>query len=61
MIKNPTVLNGIRDVVAMTSPLAVTTVGFLVARQQAISLQPLAAAPNSGYIWRRVFLRNRRP
>ena len=60
MMKNTAMLAGLRDVVAVTSPLAYTTVGFLMARQEGISLKPLTAEPG-GYIWRRVFLKNRRP
>ncbi|MCX5788657.1 MAG: hypothetical protein NTX64_09180 [Elusimicrobia bacterium] len=36
-----------------------TAVSFQLARQQVVSLLPLCAAPNSGYIWKRVFLRGK--
>ena len=36
-----------------------TSVSFLLARQQVISLMPLSPAPNPGYAWRRVFLKGK--
>ena len=36
-----------------------TSVSFLLARQQVISLMPLSPAPNPGYVWRRVFLKGK--
>ncbi len=34
-----------------------TSVSFLLARQQVISLMPLCPSPNPGYVWKRVFLK----
>ena len=36
-----------------------TTIGFLMDRQQGIDLAPAGPA-NSGYVWKRVFLRKAR-
>ncbi|MBI4422702.1 MAG: hypothetical protein HY554_03180 [Elusimicrobia bacterium] len=36
-----------------------TSVSFLLARQQVISLMPLCPSPNPGYVWKRVFLKGR--
>ena len=37
-----------------------TTIGFLMDRQQVIDLAPAGPAANSGYVWKRVFLRKAR-
>lgn len=34
-----------------------TTVSFLSDRQQVINLRPIVPASNTGYVWKRVFLR----
>ena len=36
-----------------------TTISFLSDRQQVINLAPILPASNSGYVWKRVFLRGR--
>ena len=36
-----------------------TAVSFQLARRQVVSLMPLCAAPNTGYVWRRVFLKGK--
>ncbi|MBI4375927.1 MAG: hypothetical protein HY549_05695 [Elusimicrobia bacterium] len=37
-----------------------TTIGFLVDRRQVIDVSPMASS-KAGYIWKRVFLRGKRP
>ena len=38
-----------------------TTVSFLVDRRQAVDLAPAGARFGSAYVWRRVFLKGKRP
>ena len=56
MIKSQAMLTGVRE----ATTLMETTIGFLIARQQFIRLTPLAEASRPGYIWRKVFLKDRR-
>jgi hypothetical protein len=37
-----------------------TTVSFLLDRQQVIDLAPILPSSNTGYVWKRVFLRGGR-
>ena len=36
-----------------------TTVGFLLDRQQVINLSPILPVSNTGYVWKRVFLKGK--
>ena len=58
MIKNQCMISPASLALAAMS-LAQSGVNFLHTRQQAISLQPIKPAPNTGYVWRRVFLKGR--
>lgn len=56
MIKNQAVLTGVHEAATLVN----VTLGILLMRQNVIHLKPLEAASNSGYIWKRVFLKRRR-
>ena len=36
-----------------------TAVGFLLAREQAVGMEPMGPAGGAGYVWRRVFLKGK--
>ena len=57
-MKNHIMINGSSDALAAIIHVN-TTIGFLAQRQHVINLAPLAQTSNSGYVWKRVFQRDR--
>ena len=58
MIKNAAYLSGSSVAMAALTKLD-TTVSFLVDRRQTVAVSPVGKISSPGYVWRRVFLKNK--
>ena len=58
MMKNTSFLSGSTVAMAALTKLD-TTVSFLLDRRQTVAVSPVGKINSPGYVWRRVFLKNR--